>query len=150
MKTKLDPSAPNNQAQGHANFSVMMAFFRANKLVEILAALNNMLAIAAIVYSTNRWGKFVATSTLVAGLGVFYFALRIRIDYALFKRWDTLGIASLDEVLKELNPNFEQGRSLKIRLMRCYQLFKQGLAMLVLQFLLLIMLAWIFVPKVLN
>lgn len=147
----------NNNAQKlnktedlQAQLTVMLALLKANILVELLAFLNQLLAAAALFFASNTHVKILAIFSLLVGFVVFYFALRMRIDSSIFARWDKLGAQALDAALKQMNPNYQSGRTLSARLAGTYLLFKRGLYMLILQFGLLIMLAWFFVPTISN
>ena len=148
--TETDAQKPLTQAEAHATLSVMLALFKANLLIEILAFLNQLLAIAALVFAPNMLVKILASLVLFAGVGVFYFALRIRIDRALFARWDTLDMPALDVAVKLINPHHQADKTLSSRLAGGYQLFQRGVFFLIVQFGLLMVLAWFFVPKAIN
>lgn len=148
--TVFDAQKITSQAEAHTKIKVMQAIFKAYYLVELLTLFNLLLAIVAIVFAPNVLVKILASLVLLAGAGVFYFALRIRIDQALFADWHTLDIPALDAALKDLNPHHQAGKTLSSRLTGGYQLFQRGVFFLIVQFGLLIVLAWFFVPKNLN
>jgi hypothetical protein len=132
----------------HARLSIILAVFKANKLVELLAILNMVLVLAAIVFAQNFLTKGTALLGFIAGLVVFYSSLRIRIDQSLFEQWDSLDLQALDAALKQVNARFKEGKTFDQRLAGAYQLFKMGLYGLILQFIVLLILAWLFVLKV--
>ena len=127
----------------HAKLSVMLSLFKAFKLVEMLTVINCSLAVAITLYSHMQLLKALASLVLVVGLGIFYFALRIRIDITLFERWDSLEINALDDALSKINPKHQSGRTLEERLQGSYKLFKQGLLLVLAQFSLLIAIIWL-------
>lgn len=134
----------------HTKLTVMLAVFKANKLVELLATLNMTLLLLAVVYASSLMVKGTAVFGVIAGMAVFYYSLRIRIDQVLFERWDSLDIQALDAALMQLNAHYEAGKTLNQRLTGAYQLFKMGLYGLIMQFIVLLIVAWILVPKVLS
>ena len=148
--TAIDTQKIITQTEAHAKLSVMQALFKAYPLVELLALFNLLLAIVAMVFAPNLPVKILATLVLLAGAGVFYFALRIRVDRAIFTRWETLDMPALDAALKDINPHHQAGKTLSSRLTGGYQLFKHGVFLLIVQFGLLMGLVWLFVPKAIN
>lgn len=137
-----------NKPAVHAQLSVILALLKANKLVELLAILNMALVLVAMAYTQSVLIKGTALFGFIAGLVVFYSSLRIRIDQALFEQWDNLDIQALDVALKQLNARFKEGKTFDHRLAGAYRLFKIGLYGLVLQFIVLLIVAWFFVLKV--
>lgn len=126
----------------HAKLSVMLSLLKAFKLAELLALVNNLFAVIAIIYSPTFSIKLLASLVFALVLVVFYFALRIRADIALFERWDNLEISALDDALTEINPQYQAGRTLEARLQGCYKLFNQGLLLVLVQFCMLMLAIW--------
>ncbi|MGB2833365.1 MAG: hypothetical protein WBC07_10465 [Methylotenera sp.] len=126
----------------HAKLSVMLSLLKAFKLAELLALVNNLFAVIAIIYSPTFSIKLLASLVFALGLGVFYFALRIRVDIALFERWDNLETSALDDALTEINPQYQAGRTLEARLQGGYKLFNQGLLLVLVQFCMLMLAIW--------
>lgn len=133
----------NNKPKVHAKLSVMLALLKAFKLVELLTLTNCLLAIVAIVYSLMLPVKALALLMLVVSLGIFYVALRIRIDITLFERWDSFEMDALDDALRKINSKHHTGRTLEARLQGSYSLFKLGLLSILVQFCLLMILVWL-------
>ena len=127
----------------HAKLSVMLSLLKAFKLVELLAFANNLLASVTLIYSLVLPLKVLASLILAVGLGIFYFALRIRIDITLFERWDSFEISQLDNALSNINSKHQAGRALEERLQGSYRLFKLGLVLIFIQFCLLIIAVWL-------
>ncbi|MES1986541.1 MAG: hypothetical protein V4440_00660 [Pseudomonadota bacterium] len=127
----------------HAKLSVMLSLLKAFKLAEMLALANNLLAIVAFIYSPDLLLKAMASLILAVGLGVFYIALRIRIDITLFERWDSFEINALDDALSNINPKHKTGRTLEERLQGSYRLFNRGLLLVFVQFCLLMTAVWL-------
>ncbi len=127
----------------HAKLNVMLSLLKAFKLAELLAMANNLLAIVALIYSPVLPLKALASLILAVGLGIFYFALRIRIDIALFERWDSFEINALDDALSNINPKHKTGRTLEERLQGSYRLFNHGLLLVFVQFCLLMTAVWL-------
>ena len=84
-----DSELSHTKFKVHAKLSVMLSLLKAFKLAELLALANNLLAIVAFIYSPDLLLKAMTSLILVVGLGVFYFALRIRIDITLVEQWDS-------------------------------------------------------------
>jgi hypothetical protein len=126
----------------HAHISVVFAILKAYKLVELLAGLISLLALVGIMYAPNVSLKLLALLVFCVGLGVFYFALRIRIDIHLFELWDSLDISELDHALLKINANHSAGRTLEARLDASYQLFKRGISLFLVQVILLLIFAF--------
>lgn len=133
----------NNKPKVHAKLSVMLALLKAFKLVELLTLANSLLAIVAIVYSLMLPVKALASLMLAVSLGIFYVALRIRIDITLFERWDSFEMDALDDALRKINSKHHTGRTLEARLQGSYSLFKLGLLSILVQFCLLMILVWL-------
>lgn len=148
--TNITTQKINKTEDVQAQLTVMLSLLKANILVELLALLNQLLAAVALVFAQGMLVKILAIFSLLAGFFVFYFALRMRIDSSIFTRWDKLEAQALDAALKQINPNHQADRTLYARLAGTYQLFQRGLYVLILQFGLLIILAWLFLPKVSN
>ncbi len=148
--TNINTQQLNKTEDVQAQLTVILALLKANVLVELLALLNQLLAAAALVFAQGMHVKILAIFSLLAGFVVFYFALRMRIDSTIFARWDKLEAQALDTVLKQINPNHQADRTLSARLAGAYRLFKRGLYVLILQFGLLITLAWFFLPYASN
>ena len=127
----------------HAKLSVMLSLLKAFKLAELLALANNLPAIVAFIYSPELPFKVLATLILAVGLGVIYFAFRIRIDITLFEQWDSFEINALDDALSNINPKHKTGRTLEERLQGSYRLFNRGLVLLFVQFCLLMTAVWL-------
>jgi hypothetical protein len=142
------PDSQLNEKAVHAHLSVVLALLKSNKLIECLAALNMVLLLITIAYTHVMLVKGVAAISFLDGIAVFYYSLRIRIDRALFEQWDSLDMNTLDTALMQLNQEFKAGKTLDLRLAGAYQLFKKSLLMLAIQFLLLLIVAWLFVLKV--
>ena len=81
--------------------------------------------------------KLLMVLVMSVGLLVFYFAIRIRIDIALFERWDTLDIVAVDDALAKANAKHRSGKTLEARLHGAYKLFQYGLLWVFMQFFLL-------------
>jgi len=133
---------PLSKPEAHAKISLALSLLKAFKPVEVFSIVNCMLAIAGVVYSPNLKIKLICTLVILIGLGVLYFAIRIRIDRTLFERWDSLEIAALDEALIGLNPKHQSGRALTTRLEGSYKLFNRGILAILLQFLMLVQMVW--------
>ena len=143
MMAKLDSTDPITKPQLHAKLSVMLSLLKAFKLAELLALVNNILVIFLLIYLPTLQVKLLAVLVFAAGLSVFYFAIRVRIDVALFERWDTLELTQLDDALFSINPKIKANRTLESRLQGSYKLFNRGLLMLLAQFCLLILTVWL-------
>ena len=59
----------------HAKLSVMLSLLKAFKLAELLALVNNLFAVIAIIYSPTFSIKLLASLVFALGLGVFYLSL---------------------------------------------------------------------------
>jgi len=138
-----DSELSHTKPKVHAKLSVMLSLLKAFKLAELLALANNLLAIVAVIYSTELPLKAMASLILVVGLGVFYFALRIRIDITLFEQWDSFEINALDDALSNINPKHQTTRTLEARLQGSYRLFNRGLLLVFVQFCLLMTAVWL-------
>jgi hypothetical protein len=138
-----DTDLSSTKPKVHAKLSVMLSLLKAFKLAELLALANNLLAIVALIYSPVLPLKALASLILAVGLGIFYFALRIRIDITLFERWDSFEISQLDNALSNINSKHQAGRALEERLQGSYRLFYRGLVLLFVQFCLLITAVWL-------
>lgn len=123
------------QGQGEANaqLRVMLAVLKTNVLIETLAVLNLLLAMLVVVYLPKWPVKLCATLVIVFGMAVLYFAVRIRIDHALFEKWDTLDTVALDSVLQQINPKHSVGMTLEHRLSGTYYLFQKEIICLLMQ-----------------
>jgi hypothetical protein len=133
---------PLSKPEVHANISMALSLLKAFKPVEVFSIVNCLLAIVGVVYSPMLKIKFLCTLVILIGLGVLYFAMRIRIDRTLFERWDSLDIAALDEALLVLNPKHQSGRALALRLEGSYKLFNRGILAISLQLLMLVQMIW--------
>ena len=133
-----------NKPKAHAQLNTVLALLKSFKLVECITLLNNCLALVGIALLFTERLKLLGLLVLATGLIVMYFAIRIRIDITLFERWDSLDVVALDEVLAKLNPKHQIGRTLEVRLIGSYRLFKQGLLVMLVQSALLILLVWFF------
>jgi hypothetical protein len=131
-----------SQPQSHAQLSVALAILRSFWLIALLALTGCCFAISGMVFAPSWPIKLLGLLVFFLGLGVFYFALRIRIDVTLFERWDSLDIVELDVALSQLRPNFLAGRTLETRLNASLKLFKQGASLCFLQIILLLIMAW--------
>ena len=138
-----DTDLSSTKPKVHAKLSVMLSLLKAFKLVELLAFANNLLASVTLIYSLVLPLKVLASLILAVGLGIFYFALRIRIDITLFERWDSFEISQLDNALSNINSKHQAGRALEERLQGSYRLFKLGLVLIFIQFCLLIIAVWL-------
>lgn len=138
-----DSELSHTKPKVHAKLSVILSLLKAFKLAELLALANNLLAIVTFMYSPVLLLKAMASLILAVGLGVFYFALRIRIDITLFEQWDSFEINALDDALSNINPKHQTGRALEGRLQGSYRLFYRGLVLLLVQFCLLITAVWL-------
>lgn len=138
-----DSELSHTKPKVHAKLSVMLSLLKAFKLAELLALANNLLAIVTFIYSAELLLKAMTSLILLVGLGVFYFALRIRIDITLFERWDSFEISVLDDVLSNINPKYQAGRTLDERLQGSYRLFNRGLLLVFVQFCLLMTAVWL-------
>ncbi|MDI1360485.1 hypothetical protein [Methylotenera sp.] len=138
-----DSELSHTKPKVHAKLSVILSLLKAFKLAELLALANNLLAIVTFMYSPVLLLKAMASLILAVGLGIFYFALRIRIDITLFERWDSIEISQLDNVLSNINPKYQAGRTLDERLRGSYRLSNRGLGLLFVQFCLLITAVWL-------
>ena len=138
-----DTDLSSTKPKVHAKLSVMLSLLKAFKLAELLAIASNLLAIVALIYSPVLLLKALASLIIVVSLGIFYFALRIRIDITLFERWDSLEINVLDDALSNINSKHQAGRTLEERLQGSYRLFKLGLVLIFIQFCLLIIAVWL-------
>lgn len=127
----------------HAQLSVILAIFKANRLIELLAIVNGILLLVTITHAPNLFITGIASFGFVVGLAVFYYALRVRIDQALFERWDSLDMQALDAALMQVNARFKAGKTLNQRLAGAHRLFKMGLYGLILQFIVLLIVAWL-------
>lgn len=137
--TKTDLS---NSTSANAQLSVILACCRANALIEILALINQLLAIVSLVFGGGWVVKSLATLALLSGAILFYFAVRLRLDKALFERWDRLNVREIDNVLKEINPNFTPNKTLGMRLQGVIKILKIITGLLALQSILLLIIAW--------
>ena len=138
-----DTDLSSTKPKVHAKLSVMLSLLKAFKLAELLALANNLPAIVAFIYSPELPFKVLATLILAVGLGVFYFAFRIRIDITLFEQWDSFEINALDDALSNINPKHQAGRALEERLQGSYRLFNRGLLLVFVQFCMLITAVWL-------
>jgi hypothetical protein len=130
------------QSKSHAELVTMLALLKAFKLIELLVIVNNLLAITFIALSFSWQLKLLGVLVFGLGMLVMYFAIRIRVDINLFTHWDSIDIASLDEVLMSLNPTHSSGRTLTSRVLGSYKLFKQGATMWIAQSILLAFLVY--------
>jgi hypothetical protein len=130
------------QSKSHAELVTMLALLKAFKLIELLVIVNNLLAITFIALSFSWQLKLLGVLVFGLGMLVMYFAIRIRVDINLFTHWDSIDIASLDEVLMSLNPTHSSGRTLTSRVLGSYSLFKQGATMWIAQSILLAFLVY--------
>lgn len=140
--------SPLSKPTVHAQLSVMLAVFKANRFVELLTGLNFILLLVAMAYAQQALIKGIALLGAFACIAVFYYALRVRIDQALFERWDSLDVQALDAALLKINTRFEAGKTLAQRLAGAYRLFRLGLYGLILQFIVLLSIAWFFVQPI--
>lgn len=138
-----DSELSHTRSKIHEKLGVMLSLLKAFKLAELLSLANNLLAIVTFIYSTELPLKAMTSLILVVGLGVFYFALRIRIDITLFERWDSFEINALDDALSNINPKHKTGRTLEERLQGSYRLFNRGLLLVFVQFCLLMTAVWL-------
>ena len=138
-----DTDLSSTKPKVHAKLSVMLSLLKAFKLAELLALANNLPAIVAFIYSPELPFKVLATLILAVGLGVIYFAFRIRIDITLFEQWDSFEINALDDALSNINPKHQAGRALEERLQGSYRLFNRGLLLVFVQFCMLITAVWL-------
>ena len=129
-----ESESSNIKSNEHAKLSVMLSLLKAFKLVEFLALANNLLTVIAVLNTHILPIKVLALLILIISLGVFYFALRIRIDVTLLEHWDSLDMSALDNALSNLSPKHQAGRPLEKRLQGSYRLFMQGLLLLLMQF----------------
>lgn len=133
----------SNKPNVHAKLSVMLALLKAFKLVELLTLTNSLLTIVAILYSHMLPLKALASLMLIFSLGIFYVALRIRIDITLFERWASFEMNALDDALRKINSKYKTGRTLEERLQGSYKLFRLGLLLVLVQFCLLMIVVWL-------
>jgi hypothetical protein len=131
-----------SRPKSHAQFSVVLAILKVFRQIALVALVACCLAIAGIVLALSWPIKLLALLVFCLGLGVFYFALRLRIDVTLFERWDSLDIVELDAALLQLRPDFLAGRTLEPRLNASLELFKIGAFLCFLQIILLLIMAW--------
>jgi hypothetical protein len=136
------PSETDNKTRLQAEQIVMTSLLESFRPLETLvsgAGLAGMIALALTSVITLR---LLALGVVVAGGTALYVALRIRIDAKLFKQWNRLVPVELDRVLQRINPKFKSGRSLEARLAGAYALFKAGILLTIIQYVLLVILAW--------
>lgn len=126
----------------HANISMVLSLLKAFKPIEMFSVVNCVLAIVGLVYTPNLKVKLLCMLVMLIGLGVLYFAMRIRVDCTLFERWDGLDVVALDSALLHLNPKHQSGRTLAARIEGSYKLFNRGIVLMALQFLVLVQMIW--------
>lgn len=135
-------ASPINQPEAHANISLALSALNAFKPAELFSIVNSVLAMIGVVYLPALKVKLICTLVIIIGLGVLYFAMRMRIDRTLFARWDGLDIAALDKALLGMNAKHQSGRTLAARLAGSYKLFNRGILLILLQFLVLVQMVW--------
>ncbi len=140
--THLLNTAPNPQPKPHAQLVTVLALLKSFKLIELLVIVNNLLAIIFMALSVSWQLKLVGALVIGIGLLVMYYAIRIRIDIQLFIHWDSLDKDELDVALMMFNPAHQSGRTLALRLLGSYGLFKQGAVIFAGQSILLIFLVY--------
>ncbi|MDI1297735.1 hypothetical protein [Methylotenera sp.] len=141
--TDLDNAELATQPKSYTKIVTILALLKSFKLIELLAIVNNLVAIvfATLAYSWQQ--KLLEVLVLGVGLLVMYFTIRIRIDVNLFNHWSKLDIAELDEILTMLNPAHQSGRTLTMRVMGSYSLFKRGAILWAGQSILIILLVYL-------
>lgn len=147
MTTPLTPEMLN-QTKTHAQLSVTISVLNAFKLLEWIALSCTLLAFASMMLTATGHLKIMGFLVVALGLAVFYFAFKVRVDVALFKQWQSLDVAALDDALLKINPQFQVGRSLEARLAASRELFHYGFYLLLLQLCALTVLAWVYEPIV--
>ena len=147
MTTPLTPELLN-QTKTHAQLCVTISVLNAFKLLEWIALACTLLAFASVIMTATSHLKIMGFLVVALGLAVFYFAFKLRVDAALFKQWQSLDVAALDDALLKINPQFQVGRSLEARLAASRALFHYGFYLLLLQLCALTVLAWFYEPIV--
>lgn len=140
--TRVDNADMLIQPKSHTQLVTTLALLKAFKLIELLAIVNNLLAIVLIALSFSWTLKLLGAIVFSVGVLVMYFAIRIRVDVNLFAHWDSLDITELDEVLTMLNPAHQAGRTLTLRMLGSYRLFRRGAVMFAGQSIMLIFLVY--------
>lgn len=137
-----------NQTKTHAQLSVTISVLNAFKLLEWIALACTLLAFASMMLTSAGYLKLIGFLVVSLGLTVFYFAFKLRVDVAIFKEWQNLEMAALDDALLKINPQFKVGRTLEARLAASRVLFHYGFYLLLLQLCALTVLAWLYEPIV--
>jgi hypothetical protein len=125
----------------NAQLNVVLAILKTFLLLAFVALAGCCFAIWSMMLAANGLIKLLGLLVFCSGLGVFYFALRIRIDITLFEHWDSLDMAELDHALLQIKPDFIAGRTLENRLNASIKLFKIGAFLCLVQIILLLIMA---------
>jgi hypothetical protein len=131
-----------SKSKVHTQLSVVLAILCTFWQLAFVALVSCCFAIGSMMLAPSELIKLLGLLVFCFGLGVFYFALRIRIDIALFERWDSLDMAELDRILLQMKPDFIVGRTLENRLNASIKLYKSGVFLCFVQIILLLILSW--------
>ena len=115
-----------------AALALAIARLRSMRAMECFSAL---LAAAALFGAASGDGltRILFSGAVLAAVLTLYSAIRVRIDVALFERWEQLDPAALDQALLALNPNFKLGRTLDSRIKGSLGWWRRGLMGLAMQ-----------------
>lgn len=138
----VNSSALLSQSEAHVKLNLALSVLKAFRPIELFSIVNCVIAIAGVFYLPTMPIKLLCTLVILIGFFILYFAMRMRIDCALFERWDSLDIELLDKALLAINTKHQTGRTLNRRLEGSYKLFNRGILLIGLQFLMLTQMIW--------
>lgn len=98
-----------------AALALAIARLRSMRAIECLGALLVVTALIGAALSTGL-ARILFSAAVLAAMFTFYSCIRVRIDVALFERWEHLDSSALDQALLAVNPNFKPGRTLESRI----------------------------------
>ncbi len=109
-----------------------IARLRSMRAIECLTAVLAAVALFG-AGSSDGLARILFSGAVLAAMLTVYGCIRVRIDVALFERWEHLDPAALDQALVAVNPKFQIGRSLASRINGSLVWWRRGLYALVLQ-----------------
>lgn len=130
-----------NNPRIDAELAVAVALLKAFRPLEILLIGISLIGIASTIFWHAEITRWLGVGIFLTGLAGLYAGFRIRIDAALFERWESLDPIALDQVLQRINPQFKPGRTVASRLAGAYFLLKTGIGLTIVQCALLLALA---------
>ncbi len=100
-----------------------------------MECLSALLAAAALfgAASSDSLARILFSGAVLAAMLTIYACIRVRIDVALFERWEHLDPAALDQALLALNPHFKSGRTLESRIKGSLIWWRRGVMGLAMQ-----------------